>query len=116
MLKIDKKNKLFILLLIVIDLFFVFGKYISKNNFSEKDFFKTTYTELYNKAIMYGNQYIEKNQVANNTKIDIRDLIDDINSDSVFLLSCKGYIIVNNNEVTPYINCNDAVVTEGYVD
>lgn len=116
LLKIDKKSKLFILLLVVIDLFFLFGRYISKNNFSEKEFFQSTYNELYNKVIMYGNQYLQKNVIPNNTRIDIRDLIDTINSDSVFLLSCKGYIIVNNNEVTPYINCNDTVVTDGYID
>lgn len=114
--KVDKKNKLFIFLLILLNGFLLINKSLNKNNFNEKEFFKNTYNELYHKVITYGEEYINKNNIINADKIDIRNLIDNVNADSVFLLSCKGYITINNSIVTPYINCNDTIVTEGYSD
>ena len=114
--KIDKKLKLFISLLLMISSLLLIGKSLNKNNFNNKEFFQNIYNELYDKAISYGLEYTKKNNIQNIDKVDIRDLIDTINADSVFLLSCKGYITIDNFSVKPYINCNDAIITEGYIN
>ncbi len=113
-LKLEKRLKIFICLLIILSTFLLLGQSINKNNFNDNEFFQNIYNELYHKSISYGKEYAIKNMITSKTKVDIRDLIDTINSDSVFLLSCKGYVIIENNEVTPYINCNDVIYTNGY--
>lgn len=115
-LKPAKKQKIFVILLILLSSFLLIMKFVNKSNFNNKEFFKNTYNELYYKAKQYGEDYANRNNITSEVKIDIRDLIDTINSDSVFLLSCKGYVIIKNNEVTPYINCNDVMVTEDYME
>lgn len=114
--KINKNVKIFIGILIFMSTFLFISKQLNKNSFSDKDFFVNTYNELYHKAIQYGNEYVNKNNISDMERIDIRQLIETVNSDSVFLLSCKGYITVKNAEVKPYINCGDLIVTDGYAD
>lgn len=115
-LKPAKKQKIFIILLILLSSFLLIMKFINKSNFNNKEFFKNTYNELYHKAITYGEEYLISHNTTKKTKVDIRDLIDTVNSDSVFLLSCKGYVMIDSNAVTPYINCNDTMVTDGYIE
>lgn len=112
--KLDKRVKVFITLLIILSSFLLISTNLNKKDFNNKEFFQNIYIELYHKAITYGKEYADKNQIYKKTKVDIKDLIETINSDSVFLLSCKGYVIIENGEVEPYINCNDVMVTEGY--
>lgn len=114
--KLDKKVKLFIILLMILSSILLINQTLNKNKFHNKKFFQDIYNELYHQVISYAEQYIQKNNVNTTTKIDIRDLIDDVNSDSVFLLSCKGYVIIDGDNISPYINCNDIMVTEGYED
>ena len=103
-------------MLILLISFLLISKSLNKNNFNQKEFFQNIYTELYHKVINYGEEYLTKNNIKNADRIDIRELIDKINADSVFLLSCKGYITVNDSKIKPYINCNNVIVTEGYID
>lgn len=114
--KFEKKQKIFILLLVFFSSFLFIMQFINKEDFNEKNFFVDTYNELYYKVKRYGEEYVKKNNIVEKIKIDIRELIDTINSDSVFLLSCKGYIVVNEGEVNPYINCNNVMITDGYVE
>ena len=113
-LKVNKKTKIFVGLIICLNLFLMFSQLLSKKNFNDKEFFQSIYNELYNKAKMYGDSYILKNNVEVNEKVNIRDLIENINGDSVFLLECEGYIIATENGAEPYINCDNIIVTPGY--
>lgn len=114
LLKPNNKVKLFEILLILLSLFLISNKLLSKNTFRDKDFYLSVYNELYHKAKDYGNLYVASHNITTQTRVDIKDLIYSLNSDSVFLLSCKGYVILNETDVKPYINCNDIIVTEGY--
>ncbi len=90
---------------------------VGKKYFVDDGKFKNIYNEIYNHAIEYGNLYVLSNNIADGTKIDIRNLVSEYDSNSVFLLQCKGYVIVNHNSsylVDPYINCDDVIVTDGY--
>lgn len=113
-LKPSLKTKIFEMVLILISCFTFGSKILNKNNFQDKNFYLNVYNELLSKVKYYGDEYIKNNNVNNNDKIDIKNLIMDINPDSVFLLSCDGYILINNNEIEPFLNCNNVVVTEGY--
>lgn len=113
-LKFEKKSKIFIILLMGLSSFLLISKLLNKNNFNNKYFFQNIYYELYHKAISYGVEYANKNGIITETKVDLRDLIEKVNADSVFLLSCKGYVIIDFDDVKPYINCDDVMVTEGY--
>ena len=113
-LKPNKNVKYFELILIIISCFIFSNKIINKRQFQNKDFYVNVYNELYHKVKYYGYDYIKNNTINEEKKIDIRDLITDINPDSVFLLSCDGYAIIDNNDVTPYINCNNVAITDGY--
>lgn len=114
--KSDKIFKIFILPLIIICLIFNISELIGKNKFSKKEFFQLTYNELYNKVKNYGYEYMKNHIIHEKEKIDIKKLISEVNSDSVFLFECEGYIMVENNEIFPFLNCNDIMVTEGYYD
>ena len=114
--KLERKTNIFMILLILLSSFLLISKTLNKTTFDETKFFQNIYSELYHKAISYGEEYAIKNNITNKTKIDIKKLIDTINSDSVFLLSCKGYVIIENSTVTPYINCNNSIVTDGYIE
>lgn len=114
LLKPDKNVRSFEYILILLCVFTFGNKLLNKNSLSEKEFYLNVYNELYNKVKYYGNDYIINHNISSETKINIRKLITDINPDSVFLLSCDGYALINNDDVTPYINCNDVVVTDGY--
>lgn len=115
-LKLDNKSKIFISLLMTLSCLLLFSKILNKNNFNNKEFFQNIYNELYYQVISYGEEYAKKNNITTMTKVNIRDLIDDINSDSVFLLSCKGYAFIDEEKVTPYINCNNVMITDGYIE
>lgn len=114
LLKPNKNVRLFEYILILLCGFTFGNKFLNKNSLSEKEFYLNVYNELYNKVKYYGNDYIINHNISSETKINIRKLITDINPDSVFLLSCDGYALINSDDVTPYINCNDVVVTDGY--
>lgn len=108
------KNIKIILVLLIVDLGVFSITFISDNTLNKNDFFKDLYNELYYRAIQYGEDYVKKNNVPNNTKINIKNLITDINNASVLLYECDGYIEYKENTVKPYINCKNIYVTEGY--
>lgn len=114
LLKPNNRVKIFEIVLILLSLFLFLNKVLSKNTFNNKDFYLNVYNELYHKAKDYGSLYVASHNITTQTRVDIKDLIYSLNSDSVFLLSCKGYVILNETDVKPYINCNDIIVTEGY--
>lgn len=114
LLKPNNKVKIFGFILVIASLFLLFNKLLSKNTLNNETFYLNTYNELFHKAKDYGGLYIANNNITTKTKVDIKDLIYSLNSDSVFLLSCKGYVILDENDVKPYINCNDVIVTDGY--
>lgn len=105
----NKTLNIYITLLIILSTLLSINKFFDKRIFNDSLFYENIYKELYHKAIMYGEEYAKKNNILVDTKVELHDLIDIINSDSVFLLSCDGYIIVNNESVTPYINCNNKI-------